>query len=150
MVCVLIGMVGTLVIANMDVSEDTIARNEAMRLKKLIDHLRSESVLSGKRMAIRFSKGTGQDVVGEYRFYYFDEGWKDMDDDVLSPRRLADRIQWKWITADSEKGMIVVDPVGSMSSFTVSLTGQSTRFSVTLDETLDIAVRAIPLAGTAD
>ena len=82
LVVVLIGITATFVVINLDRDPDQIAEQEAKRFMALIEHVRSEAILTGRTI--------GVEVLPKelsYRFLHARNGWTEItDDDILRPR----------------------------------------------------------------
>ena len=85
-VVVLIALTVTLVGLNLNRDLDQIAGLEAERFAKLLEHLRYESVLTGKSYAIEVDE---QKKI--YRFLESSDKWLPIkNDDLLRPRKIPD------------------------------------------------------------
>lgn len=147
-VCVLIGVISSLAIANLVVTNDSVARAEAVKFVKYIDYLKEESLLSGKQMAIAIDgsgRGFGNDsgkssARSGYRFYVYTKAWVEIEDPLLSPSIYPEKIEIIWSVSSGDSDRIIVDPMGMVSDFFVSFIGKNRRFDVALSEELEVII----------
>lgn len=139
-VVALIGLVLTYVVIHIERDLDQVAELEAQRFKALIEYARDESLLSGKPYAIEFDESKSG-----YRFLTTGTAWQEIDNDqVLRPRRLPEGIQAQLALLDAVKGqhLIVVDGLGTITPFTLSLRGDTREYRVTTDAAQNITIRS--------
>ncbi len=138
-VMLLIGITISFVSLNVQRDEGRIAGQEARRLAALLNHMREETVLLGKTIAVRVDS---QDR--SYSFLQADEGWQLITaDDVLRVRRLPETLTVSVEILEAFEGaedLIIADAGGDLTPFTVAITGGSRTHYVTLDDTQNVTV----------
>ena len=168
LVVFLIGVAATFVVINLERDIDQIADQEARRFAALLEHVRSETILTGRTI--------GVEVVPEdrgYRFLTAVDGWSEIEDDeilrpreipefltmevevdeVALPRLLAEEIEeeekeraeGESEDAEGEKEedtarYIIVNAVGEISPFELRIRGDDVTFLVTLIEGQNLSV----------
>ena len=139
MVCVLIGAISSLAIANLFVDHDNIARSEARKLAKIIGELREESLLSGRQMAIELDHAKDDDRYG-YHFLIYQGQWQAVEDGVFSAQSFADEINVSWQVEGKKSNIIVAEPIGLISDFKIVLAGNKQRYEVRVNDELKVIV----------
>ncbi|NKB61622.1 MAG: prepilin-type N-terminal cleavage/methylation domain-containing protein [Gammaproteobacteria bacterium] len=143
-VCVLVGIVSSLAISNLVVNDDNAARSEAIKFAEAIDLIREESTLSGKKMSIGFV-GPSADAIGGafgrgYRFYIYQQGWQEYDDNFFHHTLFPDGISASLLLPPGGGDSIVIDPVGMISNFTASFLGSRYRYDIKINDELNVVV----------
>lgn len=149
LVVVLIGLTVTFVNLNLDPDPDDLVHREGQRIAALIDQLRDESVLSGRPMALEVDEAEQN-----YFFLSVNNGkWKRIqDDELFRSRPFFYPIQGSLkaensgsSAADAEEtkttnGRIVVDPLGEISPFVLTLSLSDAEARVLLDRFAELRV----------
>ncbi|MEA3291615.1 MAG: type II secretion system minor pseudopilin GspH [Pseudomonadota bacterium] len=150
LVVFLIGLTAGYIVLKMDRDEDQIARLEANRFATLLNHIRDESVLTGRPLAVEVD-----DFEGTYRFLRLDKDkWASVDNDtVLRERRFPDflEVEFKLLQKagkdEQKKGkkkkqlsIVVVEPTGILTPFLLSVAGEKESFGVTVDDLQSVIV----------
>jgi general secretion pathway protein H len=140
-VVMLIGISITVVGLSLGRDHDRVAELEARRFAALLEHLRDESVLSGRSYAILVDEPTRS-----YRFLAAGSGWKPVTgDDILRDRMLPDflklRLDLPAGSSESDAGLVVVEALGDITPFVLTVSGDDQDFRVTLDAAQNLVVR---------
>ena len=125
-VCVLIGLVGTLSVANLGFGEKGLAREEASRLMRAMDWLRQESTLTGQVLGVRFSHGDNGSAQSRYDYVIHDEEWRPLEDAPV-PKSIPDGVKLKWEQMEAGNGVVVIEPNGIMAPFAIEFIAGQTR-----------------------
>lgn len=144
-VVVLIALTVSLIGVNLGRDLDQIAELEANRFAKLVEHVRDESILSGKVYAIEVDE---KQKTYQFQFLASAQEWRPVArDDVLRqrhfPEYLAIRFDILQRQTTDRPGLLVVQGLGDITPFRLAVTGDKYRHVVTLDESLNIRVDQI-------
>ena len=142
-VVVLIALTVTLVGLNLNRDLDQIAGLEADRFAKLLEHLRDESVLTGKSYAIEVDE---QKKI--YRFLESSEKWLPVKDyDLLRPRRFPEFLAVKMDVfrkgENDSAGLLIVQGLGEITPFRLTLAGDEYLHIVKLDDSFNVMVEQV-------
>jgi general secretion pathway protein H len=153
LVVVLIGLTVTFVNLKLEPNPEDLVHREARRITALVNQLQEESVLSGRPLAMQVDA-----FEGNYEFLSIVDGeWKTIEDDELFRSRdfffpikgvlvveAASII--KNDDADDGEGKpfnprLVVDPVGYITPFTLTLILESHQAIISLDEFANVVIK---------
>ena len=142
-VVVLIALTVTLVGLNLNRDLDQIAGLEADRFAKLLEHLRDESVLTGKSYAIEVDE---QKKI--YRFLESSEKWLPVkDDDLLRPRRFPEYLTVKMDVfrkgENESTELLIVQGLGEITPFQLAVSGDEYLYIVKLDDSFNVTVERV-------
>lgn len=142
-VVVLIALTVTLVSVNLDRDRDQIARNEAFRFAKLIQHIREESILTGKVYAVEVDEHNKT-----YRFMESGEEWTPVShDDLLRKRLFPEYLSIKFDalqgTSEDGPGLLIVHGLGDISPFQLVVSGDDYLHVVKLDDAFNVIVEQV-------
>jgi len=138
-VVVLIAVSVTFAVVNLQRDADQVAELEARRFALLVAQARDESILSGRPYAVEVSPADNT-----YRFLVHRSEWTRVDDDdVFRTRRIPADIEVSFtLEAGPDAGdLLVIEGLGEISMFTLSLRGDSREYTVAIDENRELAVR---------
>ena len=131
-VLLLIGLATSVAVLNLDRDFDQIAEREANRFAALVEHSRQESIITGRTIGIELNL-----PAHSYRFMQPESTWIPIEsDDLFRERRFADGIFVEWTTLPERHGqsanaIIVVDTLGSVTPFAITVRGDSVGFTIT-------------------
>lgn len=137
-VMLLIAISVTYVTIRLNRDADSIAELEAQRFIKLIEQARDESVLTGRPLAIDVNISERN-----YTFLYRNkEKWDQIkNDDVFKVRSFPEDVDIQFniqsiSNAGSEQNnaLLIIEEVGEVTPFQLSITGDSKSYKVILDE----------------
>ena len=143
-VVLLIGLTVTLVSLSLQHDADRLAELEARRFVALLEHVREESILTGRAIGIEVDEAEGR-----LRFLAPGEAWSPIEqDDVLHPRRFAETVTVRLDLLEQDAAgadvasprVIVVEAVGEISPFVLTLVGDADAFVVSMDEDQNLAI----------
>ncbi len=138
-VMVLIGISITLVSLNLYQDSDQVAELEAHRFASLLEHVRDESVLTGRTYAVEI------DELGrQYGFLIYDDEWMAVEqDDVLRKRFLPEYldIRFDLINPRNDRPMLVIDALGELTPFVLTISSEQLVYVVSMDNGENISVR---------
>ena len=131
-VLLLIGLATSVAVLNLDRDFDQIAEREANRFRALVEHCRQESIITGRTIGIELN-------LPEHSFRFMQPGstWTPIEsDDLFRERRFADGVFVEWTTLPEQHGrsgnaLIVVDTLGSVTPFAITVQGDSAGFTIT-------------------
>ncbi len=136
-VVLLIGITVTLVSLSLGRDADQIAELEARRFMALVEHVREESILTGRTLGIEVVEQERR-----LRFVAAGDPWTPIEgDDTLRERRLPEAIALRLeLPAQATAGrtgergaIIVVESMGEIAPFVLTVIGETDAFMVTLD-----------------
>lgn len=130
-VLILIGISTAFVVLNIDRDSDSLAELEARRFASLIEHARDESILSGRPFAVSVDP---TDKL--YAFLQYDGEWSRIEgDDIFRVRHFPADLDIAFETGGSPdaRGLLVIQGLGIMTPFVLTVGGESTRYRVTID-----------------
>jgi len=139
-VVILISITVTLVSINLDRDLDQVAHQEALRFAKLLEHVREESILTGKSYAIEIDENKKS-----YRFMESADGWKPVTgDDLLRKRLFPEFLLVKFDAlqgaSESDGGRVVVQGLGDVTPFQLVVSGDNFLHVVKLDDAFNVIV----------
>ena len=141
MVVLLIGISVTVVGLSLERDHDRVAELEARRFLALLEHLRDESVLSGRSYAVSVDE-----LARRYRFLAAGQGWEPVTgDDLLRTRELPEFLTLRLdlpLGAEGASGrLVVVQALGDITPFILTVGGDDRDYLVTLDESRNLVMR---------
>ena len=139
-VVILIALTVSLIGVNLGRDLDQVAALEANRFAKLVEHVRDESVLSGKVYAIEVDERRKT-----YQFLQASQQWRPVTrDDILRPRHFPDYLSVRFDILQrretDQRALLVVQGLGEITPFRLSVEGDKFTHVVTLDDGLNIKV----------
>ena len=139
-VVVLISLTVTLVSINLDRDLDQIAHREAVRFARLLEHVKEESILTGRVYAIQVDESDKT-----YRFMESGEKWTPVkDDDLLRkrlfPEYLSVRFDALEARQEGEAAPLVVQGLGEVTPFQLVVSGDDFLHVVKMDEEFNVVV----------
>lgn len=139
-VVILISLTVTLVSINLDRDLDQVARQEALRFAKLLEHVREESILTGKIYAIQVDENDKT-----YRFMESGEEWTPVKgDDLLRkrlfPEYLSVRFDALQVQEEGEAALLIVQGLGDVTPFELVVSGDDFLHVVKLDDDFNVVV----------
>lgn len=141
-VVVLIAITATFAVVNLQRDVNQIAELEARRFAQLIEQARDESILSGRPYAVEVTPDDNS-----YRFLVHRSGWVAVeDDDIFRPRRIPPDLTVSFATqgAPDTQNLLVIDGLGEISAFELSLRGDTRGYTVRLDDNRQVVVTETP------
>ena len=132
-VIALVGITVTLVVINIERDPGQIAQLEAERFRSLVKHAQDESLLSGRPYAVEVDEAKRS-----YRFLEPDTPWRVITkDDVLRERTLPEGLQLRLDVKETGPGanghLVVVDGLGLITPFVVTISSENNQYQVTVD-----------------
>lgn len=138
-VVALIVLTVSLVGINLGRDLDQVAELEARRFARLVEHVRDESVLSGRVYAIEVDEAQKS-----YQFLITDGEWKSVTrDDVLRQRHFPDYLSIHFEVPEqaiASRGLLVVQGLGEITPFRLAVAGEKYWHVVSLDDALNVRV----------
>jgi len=137
-VVVLIAISASFVILNLQRDVDQVAEREARRFALLVAQARDESILSGRPYAVEVNTADHW-----YRFFVFQSDWVAVDnDDVFRRRRIPEDLQVAFEVQEGPeaKGRLMIEGLGEITPFELSLRGDSRTYTVSLVEDQEVVV----------
>ena len=139
-VVILIALTVSLIGVNLSRDLDHIAELEASRFAKLVEHVRDESILSGKIYAIEVDEKHKT-----YQFLQASQEWHPVTkDDILRQRHFPDYLSVRFVILQrqetDERALLVVQGLGHITPFRLTVEGDKFMHVVTLDDSLNIKV----------
>lgn len=143
LVVALIGISLTFLTLSFDRDTDKVAEHEARRFAALIEHVREESVVTGKSVAVEVDESARQ-----YQFLQPGESWELIEgDDVLRPRKLPEFLNVTLELLESGRGngplLVVVDVLGEITPFELTIRADSAAYVVALDPGQNVLVTRV-------
>lgn len=139
-VMALLGLVVALVVVNIDRDEGQLAELEAKRFQALVEHARDESTLTGRPYGIEVDEASHS-----YRFLKPGEPWQVIEnDDLLRPRHLPEGVSLRLDVreAGSSAHILIVDGLGVITPFILTVAGGNKRFVVTVDAAQNVRLES--------
>lgn len=126
---------------------ERLADLEAKRFSALVNHIREESVVTGQLLGVIVD-----DRANSYKFLTYRDGWQDAgDDDTLRERTLREGLSMRMNLGEAVEGtpagLVMVEPMGSITPFKVQFEGGEAVFEVFVDDNDNVDIR-IPGAGS--
>ena len=142
-VVILIALTVSLIGVNLGPDLDQVAELEANRFAKLVEHLRDESILTGKVYAIEVDEKRKT-----YQFLQAPPQWRSVSkDDILRPRHFPDYLSVHFDILQrretDQRVLLVVEGLGEITPFRLSVEGDRFTHVVTLDDALNIKVNQV-------
>jgi len=142
-VVVLIALTVTLVGLNLDRDLDRVAGLEANRFAKLLEHVRDESILTGKSYAIEVNE-----TKKSYRFLESPDRWVPVEnDDLLRPRKIPEylsvEIEVYQKEGNNSTGLLVIQGLGEVTPFRLVVSGDRYLHIVSLDDSSNVLVEQV-------
>lgn len=139
-VVILISLTVTLVSINLDRDLDQVARQEALRFAKLLEHVREESILTGRIFAIEVDE---QDK--SYRFMESAEEWTPIkNEDLLRKRHFPEYLSVRFdalqVQEEGDAALLVVQGLGDVTPFQLVVSGDDYLHIVKLDDEFNVVV----------
>ena len=139
-VVILIALTVSLIGVNLGRDLDQIAELEANRFARLVEHVRDESILSGEVYAIEVDEKRKA-----YQFLQASRQWLPVTkDDVLRPRHFPEYLSVRFDLLQrretDERALLVVQGIGGITPFRLTVEGNKFIHVVGLDESLNIKV----------
>ncbi len=141
-VVLLIGISIAVIALNLERDIDQVAELEARRFAALVEHLRDESILTGRLHGIEIDEPEGR-----YKFLIFDKKWLPVEkDDSLRPRVIPDylNIQFTAGPDQKDKTLVVVDSLGEIQPFFLTVIGRDFEYVVNLNANQNVEVERKP------
>jgi hypothetical protein len=141
-VVLLIGVSITLIALNLERDIDQVAEQEARRFASLVEHLRDESILTGRLHGIEIDEPERR-----YTFLRFDKDWSPVtQDDSFRPRVIPDYLHIQFDTGQeqTDKPLVIVDALGEIQPFFLTIIGQDFEYVVNLNSNQNVAVERKP------
>jgi len=141
-VVVLIGVAATFISINMGRDVGRLVTLEARQFQALVNHLREESVVTGRILGIMVNGSENS-----YHFVEYSDGWKEStEDQTLRKRTLRDGVKFAISPGpnapkDMPPGLVMVEPMGAVTPFIVKFSGGDKNVTVTVDEDEDIVLK---------
>ena len=139
-VVILIALTVSLVGVNLGRDLDQVAELEAYRFARLVEHARDESILSGKVYAIEVDEKRKT-----YQFFEASQQWLPVTkDDILRPRHFPEYLPVRFDLLQrretGQRELLVVQGIGEITPFRLTVEGDKFLHVVRLDESLNIKV----------
>ncbi len=141
-VVLLIGVSIAVIALNLERDIDQVAEQEAHRFAALVEHLRDESVLTGRLHGIEIDEPQSR-----YRFLIFDKKWLPVaQDDSFRPRVIPEylTIQFNAGQDQIENSLVVVDALGEIQPFFLKIIGRDFEYVVNLNANQNVEVERKP------
>lgn len=143
LVVALIGISLTLLTLSFDRDTGKVAKQEARRFAALIEHVREESVVTGRSVAVEVDESAQQ-----YQFLQPGESWEPIKgDDVLRPRQLPEFLNVTLELLESRQGngplLVIVDAMGEITPFELTIRADSGAYTVALDPGQNVLVTRV-------
>ena len=138
-VLVLIGISITIISLNLGRDVNQLAEQEARRFAALVDQLREESILTGRRYGIEVDE-----TQGRYQFLVFDGRWTPVDkDELFRPRVVPEYLTILLETEEKQKenSLLIIDALGEIQPFVFTIIGRDFDYDVNLDNSQNIGVQ---------
>lgn len=142
-VVLLITLTVTLVSLNLDRDLDQVAHLEAQRFAKLVEHVREESILTGRIFAIEVDESKKS-----YRFMESGEEWEPVKgDDILRIRLFPEYLSVKFDALQGgdgdDRGLLIVQSLGDVTPFQLVVYGDDYLHVVKLDDSFNVIVHQV-------
>lgn len=137
-VVLLIGVSVTVIVVNLERDIDQVAEQEARRFATLVEHLRDESILTGRLHGIEIDEPERR-----YQFLRFDKEWMPVEqDDSFRPRVIPDYLDVQLNAGQEQDGntLVVVDALGEIQPFFVTIIGRDFEYVVNLNSRQNVEV----------
>lgn len=141
-VVLLIGVSVAVIALNLERDIDQIAEQEARRFASLIEHLRDESILTGRLHGVEIDEPERR-----YQFLIYDKEWLPMaQDDSFRPRVLPEylNIQFDAGQEQKESTLVIVDALGEIRPFLLTIIGRDFEYVVNLNAKQNVEVERKP------
>ena len=137
-VVLLIGVSVTVIVVNLERDIDQVAEQEARRFATLVEHLRDESILTGRLHGIEIDEPERR-----YQFLRFDKEWLPVEqDDSFRPRVIPDYLDVQLNAGQEQDGntLVVVDALGEIQPFFVTIIGRDFEYVVNVNSRQNVEV----------
>lgn len=137
-VVLLIGVSITVIVVNLERDIDQIAEQEARRFATLLEHLRDESILTGRLHGIEIDEPERS-----YQFLRFDKEWLPVQqDDSFRPRVIPDYLKLQFNAGQEPGGssLVIVDALGEIQPFFLTIIGRDFEYLVNLNSNQNVEV----------
>ena len=147
-VVLLIGITVTLIALNLERDIDQVAEQEARRFAALVEHLRDESILTGRLHGIEVDEPERR-----YKFLRFDKKWLPVEqDDSFRPRVIPDYLNIQFNAGPNQNAgqdqkdntLVVVDALGEIQPFFLTIIGKDFEYVVNLNSNQNVEVERKP------
>ncbi len=143
-VVLLIGITVALIAVNLERDIDQVAEQEARRFAALVDHLRDESILTGRLHGIEIDEPQGR-----YKFLIFDKKWVPVErDDAFRPRVIPEYLNVRFDSGQEkdpdDNTLVVVDALGEIQPFFLTIIGKDFEYIVNLNAYQNVEVERKP------
>lgn len=146
-VVILIVLTVSLVGVNLGRDLDQVAELEARRFARLVEHVRDDSILSGRVYAIEVDEARRS-----YRFLEADGEWKSVTrDDVLRQRHFPEYLPVRFEVPEqaiASRGLLVIQGLGEITPFRLAVGGEKYWHVVFLDDSLNVRIDRTPKDAT--
>lgn len=150
-VVVLISVATSMAVVRINRNQDKIAHLEAKKFRGLVEFLREESVVTGKLLGVRVDVNEGK-----YHFVRHSGSWEKVEDDQTLreyefPEDIKARFDVRRTQSQSRKkkkrknipaGVVMVEPVGTITPFTLTLGGDTQNWKVLVDEDQNVMIKS--------
>ena len=142
-VVILIALTVSLIGVNLGRDLDQIAELEANRFARLIEHARDESILSGKIYAVEVDEKRKT-----YQFLHTPQKWRPVTgDDVLRRRHFPEYLSVRFDILrrqeTDQSSLLIVQGLGEITPFRLTVAGDKFMHVVTLDDSLNIKIEQV-------
>lgn len=142
-VVALIVLTVSLIGVNLGRDLDQLAELEARRFARLVEHVRDESILSGKTYAIKIDEAGRS-----YQFLEAEDGWKSVvRDDVLRQRHIPEPLSIRFEVPQqtvASQALVVIQGLGQITPFRLFVAGEKFWHVVSLDDSTNIRINRSP------
>lgn len=141
-VVLLIGVSIAVIALNLERDIDQVAEQEARRFASLVEHLRDESILTGRLHGIEIDE-----LERRYKFLMFDKTWLPVEqDDSFRPRVIPEylNIQFNAGQEQNENTLLIVDALGEIQPFLLTIIGRDFEYVVNLNAKQNVEVERRP------
>jgi general secretion pathway protein H len=141
-VVLLIGISIAVIALNLERDIDQVAEQEARRFAALVEHLRDESILTGRLYGVEIDEPESR-----YRFLIFDKKWLPVEqDDSFRPRVIPDYLTIQFNAGQDQDGntLVVVDALGEIQPFFLTIIGRDFEYVVNLNANQNVEVERKP------
>lgn len=151
-VVMLISVATSMAVVRINRNADKIAHLEAKKFRGLVEFMREESVITGKLLGVKVNASEGT-----YHFVRHSRSWEKIEDDqTLKEYKISEGIETRFNVRQAKRrkkagrkkqkkksipaGVVMVDPVGTVTPFTMTLSGDVQKWKVLVDEDQNIVL----------
>ncbi len=141
-VMLLIGISVAVIALNLERDIDQVAEQEARRFAALLEHLRDESIITGRSHGIEVDEPERR-----YTFFMFDKKWLPVvQDDSFRPRVIPEYLNMQFNPGQEQNNstLVVVDSLGEIQPFVLTIIGKNFEYLVNLNANQNVAVERKP------